>query len=430
MESLVEVYVEGAWLPAATLVVTPQHVSFDYLPDYVFGANPQRVALSLPVSMKIYQDRVGTTSTPLAFLWDLVPQGRGRQYLEGVLPIPASNPNHDLMLAQHGAFAPIGRLRLDTAVAFYNEQTAGQPAQGFTRDDMHRRTDAFLEQLAMHSMLAAGTPGVQGVAPKYLLTQDTGGTWYPDVALPDDRAHQHWLVKLPRGRDEQDRRVLRHEAVYLRAAHACGLNSIRDPEYGDGMLFVRRFDRQVVNGTVLRFHQETLASLTCSPGFGIGASLFDLTRTIAEVTSKPAQMVAEFLCRETFNRALRNPDNHLRNTSIQQREDGAVQLTPLYDVSPMYLDAELIARTCRWTLPNRQTVDNWDDIFDNLLLDKAVKTEAACLLKEFGETRLPMLTDLLRDLEADEQIIEACRLTIDREITKLQEFNVHAKPSP
>jgi hypothetical protein len=96
----------------------------------------------------------------------------------------------------------------------------------------------------------------------------------------------------------------------------------------------------------------------------------------------------------------------------------------------MYLDAELIARTCRWTLPNRQTVDNWDDIFDNLLLDKAVKTEAACLLKEFGETRLPMLTDLLRDLEADEQIIEACRLTIDREITKLQEFNVHAKPSP
>src|SRR3546814_10361697 len=73
-------------------------------------------------------------------------------------------------------------------------------APGFTLQDMVERADVFVEQLAIHSMLAAGTPGVQGVAPKFLLTQDEEGRWFPDTALPDARARRHWIVKLPRGR--------------------------------------------------------------------------------------------------------------------------------------------------------------------------------------------------------------------------------------
>jgi len=57
-------------------------------------------------------------------------------------------------------------------VRFYRHHTGEAPAAGFTFEDVTHRADAFLEQLALHNMLAAGTPGVQGVAPKFLLTQD------------------------------------------------------------------------------------------------------------------------------------------------------------------------------------------------------------------------------------------------------------------
>ncbi len=89
------------------------------------------------------------------------------------------------------------------------------------------RTDAFIEQLSVHSMLAAGAPGVQAVAPEFLLTQDESKHWFSDVALPDERARAHWIVKLPRSRHETDFRILRHESIYLQAAALCGLHAIR-----------------------------------------------------------------------------------------------------------------------------------------------------------------------------------------------------------
>jgi len=101
-------------------------------------------------------------------------------------------------------------------------------------------------------MLAPRTTGVQGVASKFLLGTDEDGRWFPDLALPDERAREHWLVKLPRGNAEPDRAVLRHEAAYLRVATACGLRSTAEPELNGEALFVRRFDRQVIDGQVHR----------------------------------------------------------------------------------------------------------------------------------------------------------------------------------
>src|SRR3546814_20712949 len=65
---------------------------------------------------------------------------------------------------------------------------------------MVERADVFVEQLAIHSMLAAGTPGVQGVAPKFLLTQAEEGRWFPDTALPAARARRPWPGKRPPAR--------------------------------------------------------------------------------------------------------------------------------------------------------------------------------------------------------------------------------------
>ena len=420
MDSIIEIHSDGAWHPAARLEVGRRTLRLEHLPEYVFGDQPEPVSLTLPPTMEILQAPLGAATSPLAFLWDLVPQGRGRQYLAGLLGVHDQDPSQDLYLMQHGAFAPIGRLRLDTAVRFYEGHAAATPPQGFTLDDMFQRTDAFLDQLSAHSMLAAGTPGVQGVAPKFLLTEDEAGRWYPDAALPDASARAHWLVKLPRGRHASDARILRHEAIYLQVAADCGLRSVEGARHEGGMLFLPRFDRRVENGQVLRLHQETLAALLQAPGFGRSASLFDLTARLAQVVTRPEAEITEFLCRDILNRALRNPDNHLRNTSLQRLPDGTVQLAPLYDFGPMYLDQELIARTSAWRGARNETVTDWGQILAMLPLDAALKRLLARALVSFGETRLPQLEQRLVDAGADTDIIEACRPTIEQQILHLQ----------
>lgn len=426
MDSIVELHADGVWHPAAQLSVGARGIRLEYLPEYVFGELAQPIALAVPPTMEILQASLAPQTNPLAFLWDLVPQGRGRQHLAGLLGVSDQDPAQDLFLAQHGAFAPIGRLRLDTAVRFYEEHAAGTPAPGFTLDDMLQRTDAFLEQLSVHGMLAAGTPGVQGVAPKFLLTQDASGRWYPDVALPDARARAHWIVKLPRGRHETDFRILRHEAIYLQVAAACGLRSIDQPLYRESMLFLPRFDRRIEGDQVQRLHQETLAALAQMPGFGRGASLFDLTEQLARFVTRPETEIAEFLCRDVLNRALRNPDNHVRNTSFQQLPDGTVQLTPLYDIGPMFLDRELIARTSAWRGAHNEILDDWRLILEQLPIDPAIKLPVARALVAFAETQLPKLVERLTALDADAEIIEACKPAIEDQVHRLRRIDTHA----
>src|SRR3546814_14403529 len=65
--------------------------------------------------------------------------------------VPEHDPTQDLLLAQHGAFAPIGRLRLDTAQRFYAAHIDATAAPGFTLQDMVERADVFVEQLAIRS---------------------------------------------------------------------------------------------------------------------------------------------------------------------------------------------------------------------------------------------------------------------------------------
>jgi serine/threonine-protein kinase HipA len=72
------------------------------------------------------------------------------------------------------------------------------------------------------------------------------------MALPDEHAAQHWLVKLPRGHTSDDRLVLRNEAAYLRVAQRCGLRVHGDPELHGEKLFVRRFDRHLAQRIVGR----------------------------------------------------------------------------------------------------------------------------------------------------------------------------------
>ena len=418
MDSVVELYLRGTWSPVGILSVDGQAGSFEYSAEYVFGPTPEPLCARLPVRMDQVRIEPGARNSDLAYLWDLVPQGKGRRHLVELLET-ADNEENDLFLAQHGAFAPIGRARLSTAVDFYQAQTRGDVADGFEFRDIIERTDNFLEQLSLHSMLAAGTPGVQGVAPKFLLTESHSGLWFPDVALEDRQARQHWIVKLPRGNQASDEKILRHEAIYLQAAAACGLRVVEGARYENGMLFLPRFDRKVEAGGVQRIHQESLASLTGAVGFARNASLFDLTRAIAAKASTPEIEVSEFLCRDVLNRALRNTDNHLRNTSIQCLPDGTWQLSPLYDLAPMYLDAELITRTANWITPDREIVQDWRQILDLLALSPNVQAAAKVSLQKLAKEYLPRVPETLKGLQTDNDVLATCEQAIAAQIEAL-----------
>lgn len=423
MRSIIQIHDGGQWVPAAEFepMGGAYRCSFEYLPEYVFGANPVPISLALPVSM----DRLGvdgeTGASPCpAFLLDLVPQGRGREFLVRELGV-ANTDDMDLFLAQHGAHNPVGNLRLDTAVAYFEDRRRRQleaGAQGFAFQDILTRSEEFLEHVWFHAMLSAGTTGVQGAAPKFLLAQNGDGLWFADAALPDDEAVRHWLVKLPRGRHESDFAVLRNEAAYLRVAGRCGLRVHGTPMHERDMLFVPRFDRQLADGGPQRLAQETLASLAGVRGFGIAVSLFDLVEGFLPYVSNPVAEVVEFLKRDVLNSAMRNTDNHARNTSVQRLPDGTVQLTPIYDFAPMFMDRELIVRGCRWRKEGRDVVA-WAEIVQGMPLDESGKREVLRQLRGFAPV-VGALPATMRDCGVEAPVVEQCRRAIEAQAERLE----------
>ncbi|MDD5056855.1 MAG: type II toxin-antitoxin system HipA family toxin [Sideroxydans sp.] len=406
MKSLIEIFLRGEWVEAAEIEsLGVDQCRFSYLPDYVFSDAPEPVAFNLPVGLNAYQGRCPS------FLYDLVPQGAGRKFLLANLKL-ADADELVMPLIQHGAFNPIGRLRINTARQFF-EQNLVQARQhdGFTLDEIVKRDPGFVEYLDLHGMLGCGTTGIQGAAPKFLLTQNHDGLWFADTLLADADAAAHWLVKRPRGRDESDIAILRNEAAYMQIAARCGLRVLGGCRFDNDMLFVRRFDRKVVDGKVLRLHQESLASVAGHQQFGIRANHFELVKAmLAQVDDAQTELV-EYLKRDVLNLALRNTDNHARNTALQILPDGRVQLTPLFDFAPMFMDREMIARTCKWLDEEGKEIRALDEIIDKLPLEDQVKEKLSNELRAF----LPVVESLPTMMRGvvDEGIIEQCRKSIE-----------------
>ncbi len=428
--AVVQIHRNGAWHPAATVqALGPDTCRFEYLPEYVFGDDPWPVALGLPLGFEPDRFVEGPTGRELdrrapAFLYDLVPQGRGRTYLLDRLKI-ADADRLVLPLVLAGAFNPIGCLRFDTALAFFRAEEQANPdagaLQGFTLDDVLRRSQGFLDHLSLHAMLASGTTGVQGVAPKFLLSVDAEARWFADMALPDARAAAHWLVKLPRGRSDEDRMVLRNEAAYLRLAARCGLRTLAEPQLHGERLFVRRFDREVVDGTLHRLHQESLASLCDLRGFGLPQRQQKLLAGLRAVVDDPVHETIEFIQRDVLNQAMRNTDNHARNTAVQRLRNGAVQLTPVFDFAPMYLDNEVIARSCHWRDADGKVQQTWTEVIETLDVADDERTEIASALADFANV-VAAIPAMAADCGIEAAVLEGCRQTIDRQAGQLAAF--------
>lgn len=423
MECHLQIFLENTWRDCAIITVPEPDQGgvnarsvFEYDLDYAFESNSEPVSLAFPVEAS----RHAMGNWP-AFLYDLIPQGSGRKFLLGLLNI-ADGKAADFPLICAGGFNPIGRVRVREAVEYFHShidrhETDGLN-KGLTFEEILKRGDKFAERMMIQSMLAAGTTGVQGAAPKYLLTKDHAGLWHADGALSDAEAAGHFIVKLPRGKDEVDKKVLRNEAAYMRVAGEMGLRIEGVVEHHHDMLFVPRFDRTVHHGKVLRHHQESAASVAGIVGFDTRPTQFELLQVLRGVLTDKEADTIEFLKRDVLNLAMRNTDNHARNTAVQ-KIGKKVRLTPLFDFAPMYLDPEGIARVTRWYHPeNKKEITNWGDVIDVLNLGADERINVLSVMADFGK-KLDGLSDCMRGAGVDDDIINHLQNGIDEQVRQL-----------
>lgn len=142
--------------------------------------------------------------------------------------------------------------------------------------------------------------------------------------------------------------TLTPEAPYLEVARRFGLRVGSPLEFLDNCLFIPRFDRAVGPDGLVRHGLESLCSAAEISEFGKRGDHGLFCSVLAKYATDPKTEIIEYLRRDILNAALRNTDNHGRNTAFLKPAYGTVALSPLYDFAPMFLDPEGIPRSSRW----------------------------------------------------------------------------------
>ncbi len=395
-----EIWVEGAWHPAARLEALGEasgghrgKVALEYDQDYAtrfLGAGGSR-SLScryLP-SFELWIEAPWP-----AFVFDILPAGAARRSIVVRMGWQNTDATDWSLLA--GAHYPPGNVRVKREV-----RDPPLDHEGFTRDEVVERGPDFIEYAFERGAPVAGSTGAQGEAPKFLLCEDRTGRWHAEGAVPEGRVAHHWLVKFPRGRHDTDRIILAEEARYMELARHARLRANRPLVHEDDCLFVPRFDR--VGSECLGL--ESLASLSGISGYGVTQSLQQSARIVARYCSDPAGELRELLLRDVFNLAVGNTDNHVRNTSVLKYPDGRVELSPLYDLAPMFLDREGIPRASRWGDREQAGRVDWASVVTDL---EALGADGHQLRDGLGEMAevVASLGDRMRGLGADSNLVE------------------------
>jgi len=415
MKCDIEIFLDGAWQRAASFELKSSgEISrgykgagvFEYDLDYALAHLNSRgidaVSCLYPVSF----DNRHVSCWP-SFLLDMLPAGANRRHFLNELGI-ANNPLADWPLLMKGGGNPPGNIRIAQAAPTPN----GTAHEGFHYDEVIGRAEHFIEYAKRKNAPVAGSSGVQGDAPKFLLTQDMHGMFHADGALADHLARKHWLVKFPRGKHPSDRDILRNEGAYFFVARSVGLAVGQEILFDSDVLFVPRFDRKSTGKGVVRLGLESLCSLSGISDFAVSVPMESLCSVIARFSSEPSADIREFVFRDILNVALGNTDNHARNTAMLKHTDGSVRLAPLYDFAPMFLDDQGIARVCRWTGAERMGSPEWGKIAEFMknfnIEPKRMREDFAA----FAETvrRLP---DIMAKCEVDQWLIHRLAQRID-----------------
>lgn len=197
-------------------------------------------------------------------------------------------------------------------------------------------TREIADRLRRSSLGDHGGSSLPGVQPKGALTL-LDGAW----CVPGGSAASTHILK-PSRPDAPE--LVHDEAATSRAAAACGVAAAvsRVEHFGDDedeVLVVPRFDRAVVDGQVLRTHQEDGASALGITPDDIDAK-FERARAASSLRGLAAALARhggdrlDLLRQLTVRVLVGDTDGHVKNHGFLHRGDGSVGLAPLYDASP------------------------------------------------------------------------------------------------
>lgn len=326
-----------------------------------------------------------------ALLRDLIPSGWARRrLLDRLVPHHVlgqqyqDGPQYDVLLLQSAARSPIGHFRIKDPF----RQDEGVPAIPLSVDGVgdrgwpHYGLDTH-EWSSEDDPLWAGL-GAGGENPKLLINQASDGLYYLDGNEPEGCSiSDYWLVKWPREpvtRNRED--ILYAEYLYLKALGSLGFD-VPEVRWQPHALWVRRFDRGPGGE---RYPVESLYNVMGLIGNGARLNHVDVLTAILPMASDPDAMLIEYLIRDHINRLLGNSDNHGRNTSFHRNFHG-LELTPIYDVSPMVMDEDGIAWSTTWpTEWQKEGRPDWDRIIQHFAqspqgVSSGLQTRSAVLSK-------------------------------------------------
>jgi len=367
-ECTIQLFIDNEWRDIGRASIFGQehngwkaHTYTEYCADWAVDHTGARDAHAFACRHPVSLESIETSHWP-AFLLDMLPQGPGRSELLRCIGLPSTAEiDADWSLLRAGASNPVGNLRVKEA-AEWLAKNAGT-SRGFTEEEVASHGEQFIEYVAQFGVQVAGSIGIQGEWPKLLLTRADDGLLYLDHTLPDARAHEHFIVKLARGPNTQLATIFRHEAPYMELAKLLGLRVHGALRKNNRALFIPRFDRVASHGKVVRYAQESIASLTGVPGFGTVPSHDEVCRQLLIWCTNPVAEVLEYIKRDVANIALGNKDNHARNTAVRRDFHGHISLTPLYDFVPAYLHPDGITRRIRWE-GNDDGSPDWQRVID------------------------------------------------------------------
>jgi serine/threonine-protein kinase HipA len=397
-----QICLDGEWVSLATFEQKSETSNswFEYEHAYVIELKDSplhRAGLRYPVNFETY-----ISSDWPAFLVDILPSGAGRRvWLRrlGLTDNESIGLNWELLL--NGAGNPPGNIRIVEAAITPPEA----PHPGFTMDEIIQKNADFIEYAEEMGAVVAGATDIPGDAPKFMMVRSQAGNWHPDGSLLANEIKDSWIVKFPRGKHDRDFLILRNEAKYLEVARWFGVRVGAQLHFQDNALFIPRFDREAIKGKLLRHGLETLNSVAGVVTSGRRGNHQTLCAAIREVATDPKAELLEYLKRDILNVAMRNVDNHGRNTAFLKRAGAKIELSPLYDFAAMYLDPDGIARATLWPSESTRSIGrpDWREVAQ-VLADYIDPAETVRFLTDHAEA-VRALPGKMKDHDIETEII-------------------------
>jgi HipA-like C-terminal domain./HipA-like N-terminal domain. len=378
-----------------------EHASVDAVQAPV--VDERAVSVALPVG----QDR--WLPTWPSFLMDMLPQGPARILLAKEIGWNGVLAESEMHLLRYSAATPVGNLRI--AEAAEREVLPGYP--GISLDAVLGRTEMFNDYAAKLPKEVPSSVSLQGEWPKLMLTMADDGLLYPDACIPDSAARQRFIVKLARSRKSRDSLILEIEALYAAAAFDLGLPVPEGYLSGPGVIMIPRFDRDATDGSV-RWGQESIVSAAGISQFGHLGLHEDYIDLLSAISSDPEADRLDYLKRDLLNLGFGNDDNHGRNTALSKKH-GQVRLSQIFDLAPMRLSGNAVARSTRWKCMRGFGSDyypKWDVVVEAITENESECVTVLDQLAAFAET-LPQAAQKVAEKASDKDAVLHATLRLE-----------------